>query len=92
MAQLKINKLTTIESNSSNTLLESLELAGLEPEYNCRDGHCGACRCTLESGEVEFVGFAMAYTDKNEILPCICKAKSNVELSNVRYRLKEKRA
>jgi ferredoxin len=41
---------------------------------------------------VEFVGFAMAYTDKNEILPCICKAKSNVELSNVRYRLKEKRA
>ncbi len=41
MAAIKINKLLTIESNSSHTLLESMEQAGLEPEYNCRDGHCG---------------------------------------------------
>ncbi len=56
MAAIKINKLLTIESNSSHTLLESMEQAGLEPEYNCRDGHCGACRCQLISGEVEYVG------------------------------------
>ena len=72
MPTIKINKLTSIESNPSNTLLETMEQAGLEPEYNCRDGHCGACRCTLDSGEVEYVGFAMAYTQANEILPCIC--------------------
>lgn len=45
MAAIKINKLLTIESNSSHTLLESMEQAGLEPEYNCRDGHCGAWWC-----------------------------------------------
>ncbi len=59
MANIKINKLVSIESNPSNTILETMEQAGLLPEYNCRDGHCGACRCKLESGEVEYVGFAM---------------------------------
>ncbi len=92
MATIKINKIVNIESNPSNTLLETMEQAGLEPEYNCRDGHCGACRCTLLSGDVEYVGFAMAYTQPNEILPCICKAKTALELSNVNYRVKAKRA
>lgn len=92
MPSIKINAITTIQSNSSNTILETMEQAGLEPEYNCRDGHCGACRCTLVSGEVEYVGFAMAYTQGDEILPCICKAKSDVEVTDVNYRLKEKRA
>ncbi|MEH0741094.1 2Fe-2S iron-sulfur cluster binding domain-containing protein [Vibrio cholerae] len=92
MPSIKINAITTIQSNSSNTILETMEQAGLEPEYNCRDGHCGACRCTLVSGEVEYVGFAMAYTQGDEILPCICRAKSDVEVADVNYRLKEKRA
>ncbi|EKO3840507.1 (2Fe-2S)-binding protein, partial [Vibrio harveyi] len=55
-------------------------------------GHCGACRCKLESGDVEYVGFAMAYTQPDEILPCICKAKSEISLSGVNYAMKEKRA
>lgn len=92
MATIKINKVVNIESNPSNTLLETMEQAGLEPEYNCRDGHCGACRCTLASGEVEYVGFAMAFTQRDEILPCICKAKTALELTNVNYRAKAKRA
>ncbi len=92
MAAIKINKLLTIESNSSHTLLESMEQAGLEPEYNCRDGHCGACRCQLISGEVEYVGFAMAYAQGNEILPCICRAKTALEIEQVTYQLKAKRA
>lgn len=92
MATIKINKIISIESNPSNTLLETMEQAGLEPEYNCRDGHCGACRCTLLSGEVEYVGFAMAYIQGNEILPCICKAKTSLELADVNYSPKAKRA
>lgn len=92
MPTIKINKLVSIESNPSNTILETMEQAGLLPEYNCRDGHCGACRCKLESGEVEYVGFAMAYTQGDEILPCICKAKSSVSLTGVNYAMKEKRA
>ena len=54
MPTIKINKLTSIESNPSNTLLETMEQAGLEPEYNCRDGHCGACRCKLLTGKTDY--------------------------------------
>ncbi|KJY70779.1 (Fe-S)-binding protein [Vibrio coralliilyticus] len=92
MPKIKINGITAIQSNPSNTILETMEQAGIEPEYNCRDGHCGACRCKLVKGEVEYVGFAMAYTQSDEILPCICKAKSDIEIEDVNYSLKEKRA
>ncbi len=92
MPRIKINGTSSIQSNPSNTILETMEKAGIEPEYNCRDGHCGACRCKLVSGEVEYVGFAMAYTQTDEILPCISKAKSDVQLEDVNYALKEKRA
>ncbi|MFH0261607.1 class I ribonucleotide reductase maintenance protein YfaE [Vibrio barjaei] len=90
MPTIKINSITTIESNPSNTVLETMEQAGLEPEYNCRDGHCGSCRCTLVSGEVEYVGFAMAYTQGNEILPCICRAKTDIELDNIAHQVKKR--
>jgi ferredoxin len=90
MPTIKINSITTIKSNPSNTVLETMEQAGLEPEYNCRDGHCGACRCTLVSGEVEYVGFAMAYTQANEILPCICRAKTDIELDNIAHQIKKR--
>ena len=92
MPNVKINDDISVTSNPSNTLLETLENAGIEVEYNCRDGHCGACRCKLKSGEVEYVGFAMAYTQADEILPCITRAKSDVELEDVVFKLKEKRA
>ncbi len=92
MSTVKINDTISIESNSSNTILETMEQAGLLPEYMCRDGHCGACKCKLDSGEVEYVGFAMAYTQPEEILPCISKAKGAITLSNVNYSLKAKRA
>lgn len=36
-------------------LIEAMEAAGLNPPYNCRDGACGTCMCTLEEGEVELV-------------------------------------
>ncbi|MDW6003861.1 class I ribonucleotide reductase maintenance protein YfaE [Vibrio mangrovi] len=93
MPTIKINQTLTIESNNSQTLLESMEQAGLNVEYNCRDGHCGACRCKLSAGKIEYVGFAMAYTQSDEILPCICRAGSDeVELQEVHYQHKVKRA
>ncbi|MGO1295865.1 MAG: class I ribonucleotide reductase maintenance protein YfaE [Vibrio sp.] len=85
MATVKINKQLVIESNTSDTLLETMEKAGLEPEYNCRDGHCGACRCKLISGSVEYVGFAMAFLQPGEVLPCISKAKTALQLDEVNY-------
>lgn len=92
MASVRINDTITIESSSEDTILETMEKAGLEPEYHCRDGHCGACRCKLKAGQVEYVAFAMAYTAEDEVLPCISKAKTPVELSGVHYQVKAKRA
>ncbi len=92
MVKVKINGTHSITTTPSSTLLETLEAAGMDVEYNCRDGHCGACRCQLASGEVEYVGFAMAYTQANEILPCITRAKTDVELENLSFRLNDKRA
>lgn len=83
MHKVTINKVTSLVNSRNSTLLESMELSGLHPEYQCRDGHCGACRCELSKGEVEYIGFAMAYLQQNEILPCICRAKSDVKLENV---------
>ncbi|SHO56410.1 class I ribonucleotide reductase maintenance protein YfaE [Vibrio quintilis] len=90
MTKVTINQLVTIEAEPSDTLLESMEKAGLDVEYQCRDGHCGACRCQLSSGEVEYTGFAMACTQENEILPCICRAtRAEIELNQVRYQQKK---
>ncbi len=92
MSTIRVNNSISVESNSSNTLLETMEQAGLDVEYHCRDGHCGACRCKLTKGSVEYVGFAMAYTADDEVLPCISRAKGNIELNGVNYRLNVKRA
>ncbi len=92
MNKVKINGLSPILSVPDQTILESMEAAGLQPEYHCRDGHCGACRCQLVSGEIEEVAFKMAYTKDKEILPCISKAKSNIVLDHVSYQIKAKSA
>jgi len=92
MHKVKINNITHITTLNNQSLLEEMESSGLEVEYNCRDGHCGACRCELVSGEVEYIGFAMAFIQPNEILPCICRAKTALKLDKVNYRLKSKRA
>lgn len=33
-------------------LLDVLLAAGLDAPFSCREGHCGACACTLRSGQV----------------------------------------
>ncbi|WP_086984140.1 2Fe-2S iron-sulfur cluster-binding protein [Vibrio aphrogenes] len=92
MKILQINGLTQVKAAPTQTVLEAMENAGLEPEFMCRDGHCGACKCELEAGDIEYVGFALAFTQPREILPCICKAKSDLVLSKVRYQASKKRA
>ncbi|MDB1123743.1 2Fe-2S iron-sulfur cluster-binding protein [Vibrio algarum] len=92
MFTFTINSIAPILTTSEHTVLEAMESAGLQAEYHCRDGHCGACRCELVNGEIEETGFKMAYTSANEILPCISKAKSNLVLSKVNYQIKAKSA
>jgi ferredoxin len=71
-----------VKAPIKKTLLESLEAAQVEVHYHCRDGFCGACRVTLEQGQVFYpLGEPLAYVDDNEILPCCCVPVTNLKIS-----------
>jgi len=54
----------------SGTLLELAEARGLEPEFSCREGHCGTCRTKLLKGRVAYVREPQAALEEGEILLC----------------------
>ncbi len=65
------------------TTLEYLEANNIEVHYHCRDGFCGACRVTLESGEIEYVnGEPLAFIRDGEILPCCCVPKTDISIKS----------
>jgi len=66
---------------SDKTLLNCLERHDIEVHFHCRDGFCGACRVTLERGQVCYPnGEPLAFVGENEILPCCCIPTSNIKL------------
>ncbi len=93
MPTIKINKLTSIESNPPNTLLETMEQAGLEPEYNCRDGHCGRL-VVARWIPVKLSTLVLLWLTHKAMKFChaSAKLKTDLSLSNVIHRSKKKRA
>jgi ferredoxin len=67
--------------NTKKTLLENLESQAIKVEFHCRDGHCGACRCLLISGEAEYINYPMAYLRDGDILICCASAKNNIKIA-----------
>ncbi|KJG05626.1 (2Fe-2S)-binding protein [Photobacterium angustum] len=80
MSQLTI-KVNGVEVHGNNhePLLKQLEQAGVQPEYQCRNGMCGACRCKLKQGAVDQHD-ALAFIAQNEILTCRSIPKSDIEI------------
>jgi len=71
-----------IFTDASRTLLECLEAEKIEVHYHCRDGYCGACRVTLNQGEIVYPnGEPLAYIGENEILPCCCKPITDINIT-----------
>jgi ferredoxin len=62
------------------TILESLEYAKVETHSHCRDGFCGACRCKLQTGTVNYTTDPLAFIDDDEILPCCSVPTSNITI------------
>lgn len=62
----------TVTATTEDTLLTSLEKAGVRAQFHCREGFCGACRTTLLAGEVDYTTDPLAFIDDDEILPCCC--------------------
>lgn len=75
-----IDQPDAIAHQADSTLLESLEKAGLDVHFHCRQGFCGACRTKLHQGEVQYVADPLAYIDDGEILPCCCQPLTDVTL------------
>ena len=71
---------TTVDVSTDTVLLSQLENDQIAPIAHCRDGVCGCCRTKLLSGSVEYVSDKLGCTRGNEILPCICKATSDIEI------------
>lgn len=82
--KVRVNNLPVVEvtTGESKSLLQALEEAGLELNYHCRTGFCGACRCTLTSGQVEYLNEPLAYVRQGEILPCVCIAKTDLSIDH----------
>lgn len=67
---------------ADGTLLDCLESAGVEVHFHCRDGFCGACRVTKNSGDINYPhGEPLAFIGEGEILPCCCVPVSDIDLT-----------
>jgi len=68
-------------STQDSSLLDTLERTGHQIEYQCRQGYCGACRTTVSSGSVTYTTEPLAAVAPGSILPCCCKADSDIKLA-----------
>ena len=69
--------------NTEDPLLQQVEAAGLSINYSCRSGLCGACRVTLESGDVEqedSPALNQRLKDAGMILACCSVPKTDIEV------------
>ncbi|AXF76465.1 class I ribonucleotide reductase maintenance protein YfaE [Erwinia tracheiphila] len=62
------------------SLLDTLEAHRIPVDYQCREGYCGSCRTRLLKGEVCYLARPLAFVQQDEILPCCCMAKGDIEL------------
>ncbi|MBE6154922.1 MAG: iron-sulfur cluster-binding domain-containing protein [Firmicutes bacterium] len=81
--ELKIlmkNKTEVITCKSNETLLVSLEKAGIKAPSLCRVGTCGFCRSILIDGKIKTVGESKpkALTINDYIHPCVTYPESDI--------------
>lgn len=70
----------SLRSEGNETILETLERAEVDVNYNCREGFCGVCRTKLLSGSVEYRIEPLAFIDDDEFLSCCTVANSNIKI------------
>lgn len=68
-------------STRDKNLLSYLQQQGIEVHYQCLEGYCGACRCKIIAGEVDYPIFPMACIRDAEILTCCSLPVGDIELA-----------
>lgn len=76
------NDFVLTECHSNETLLVSMEHAGIKAPSSCRVGICGFCRSILLEGKVKMVGgdLKTAEKDNDYIHPCVSYPESDIVL------------
>lgn len=71
-----------IECKSNETLLVSMEKAGIEAPSLCRVGECGFCRSILIDGKIKMVGGVQpkSLSENDYFHPCITYPESDIVL------------
>lgn len=80
--KVTVNGQEIIFTDKHQNLLACLESKDVEVHYHCRDGFCGACRITLNKGEINYPqGEPLAFVGENEILPCCCVPVTDIDVT-----------
>ena len=66
---------------NQHSLLEALEDAGIDMNYSCRAGVCGACQISLLSGKVHWITHPVTTMTGDQILACSTKPLTDITLS-----------
>jgi 3-ketosteroid 9alpha-monooxygenase subunit B len=67
-------------------LLDVLLDAGLNAPFSCREGHCGACACSLRNGKVNMeVNDVLEQQDLDEGLILACQSRPETDSVEVTY-------
>lgn len=70
-------------TNDTDSILETIERAGIELEFHCREGFCGVCRTKLISGEIAYTLDPLAFIEDDEVLICCSKPVGDIEIKSV---------
>jgi len=70
--------------DSGDSILKSLEAVNIDVQYHCREGFCGACRCHLQAGSVEYTIDPLAFIQDDEFLPCCSTPLTDIKIDLTR--------
>ena len=73
----------TVDVGAAESLLDSLEHAGIEVPFGCRAGSCGTCEVDVLAGEIihrDPVLSAAARTEGKKMLVCVSRGKGALTL------------
>ncbi len=65
---------------SQPTILDSLEQQQQDISYQCREGYCGACRCKLIHGSIQYLNEPLAFVRQGEFLPCCSVPLTDIQI------------
>lgn len=80
MKKILVKNIEITYQESDGTLLQCLEKNGFKTYSMCREGFCNTCCIKLLEGEIDYISEPISLLLEDEILPCICKPKTDIKV------------